>query len=26
VSFLIMYAAFTVFEVISILNTLKNNS
>jgi L-asparagine transporter-like permease len=26
VSFLIMYVAFTVFEVISILNTLKNNS
>jgi len=25
-SFLVMYAAFTIFEVISILNTLKNNS
>ena len=26
VSFLVMYAAFTGFEVISFLNTLKNNS
>ena len=25
VSFLVMYSAFTIFEVISILNTLKNN-